>query len=146
MKKQTYTAYIILVAAVFSTHPVFALENQINASIADSPSMRAVILGIPTLDNMAGDWIPMEQVENMPAVHNFNHMLVVDRDLTSYFYYPGGIYPWKKGHPITTLVIDGQEYPATETRCFPYKALRRNRYCNGTSVETDLRMINESRM
>ena len=101
--------------------------------------------GIPTLDDLAGDWIPMAQVENMPAVHNFNHMLVVDRDLVSYFYYPGGLYPWRKGDPVIGLVIDGQEYPATETRCFPYKALRRNRYCNGTSVETDMRMINESR-
>ncbi|PSL45657.1 hypothetical protein CLV51_104364 [Chitinophaga niastensis] len=145
MKKQVYAAYFILAAAVFSTLSVSALENQHHTVIADSSSKRAAAPGIPTLDDIAGDWMPMEQVDNMPAVHNFNHMLVVNRDLTSYFYYPGGLYPWRKGHPITTLTIDGQEYPATETRCFPYKALRRNRYCNGISIETDIRMINESR-
>lgn len=145
MKKQIYTACFILVSSFFITFSAFAFENPHKIVISDSPSRRAIALGIPTLDNLAGDWIPMTQVENMPAVHNFNHMLVVNRDLTSYFYYPGGIYPWKKGHPITTLTIDGQEYQATETRCFPYKALRRNQYCNGTSIETDIRMINESR-
>jgi len=145
MKKQIYTAFFLLVSSLLSTFSAFAFENRHKAVISDAPERRAMALGIPTLDNLAGDWIPMEQVENMPAVHNFNHMLVVNRDLTSYFYYPGGIYPWKKGHPITTLTIDGQEYQATETRCFPYKALRRNQYCNGTSIETDTRMINESR-
>jgi hypothetical protein len=145
MKKQIYTTCFLLVSSILSTFSAYAFENPHKIVISDSPSKRAVKLGIPTLDNVAGDWMPMEQVENMPAVHNFNHMLVVNRDLTSYFYYPGGIYPWKKGHPMTTLTIDGQEYQATETRCFPYKALRRSRYCNGTSVETDTRMINESR-
>jgi len=145
MKKQIYTAYFILVSSFLSTFSAFAFENPHKVVTSDSPSKRAIAIGIPTLDNLAGDWIPMEQVENMPAVHNFNHMLVVNRDLTSYFYYPGGIYPWRKGHPMTTLTIDGQEYQTTETRCYPYKALRRNQYCNGTSAETDTRMINESR-
>jgi len=145
MKKQIYIAYFILFSSFLSAFSAFAFESPQKAVISGPPSKRATALGIPPLDNLASDWIPMEQVENMPAVHNFNHMLVVNRDLTSYFYYPGGIYPWKKGHPMTTLTIDGQEYPATETRCFPYKALRRNQYCNGTSVETDTRMISESR-
>ncbi len=145
MKRQIYTAYFIFAFSVLSSLSGFAFQNLPNKIIADSAARRAWVLGIPTLDDLAGDWIPMDQVENMPAVHNFHHMLVVNRDLTSYFYYPGGLYPWKKGHPMTTLTVDGQEYPATETRCFPYKALRRNRYCNGTSVETDTRMINEAR-
>jgi len=145
MKKQIYTAYLIFVFSVLSALSVFALQDQHRRATSDFSTGRAEVLGIPTLDNLAGDWVPMAQVENMPAVHNFNHMLVVNRDLTSYFYYPGGLYPWKKGHPMTRLTIDGQEYQAMETRCFPYKALRRNRYCNGTSVETDTRMLNESR-
>jgi hypothetical protein len=145
MKKQIYTAYFILASSILSVLSVSALQNQPGKAIAGSPSKRAEVLDIPTLDSLAGDWLPMAHVENMPAVHNFNHMLVVNRDLTSYFYYPGGLYPLKKGHPMIILTVDGQEYQAMETRCFPYKALRRNQYCNGTSVETDTRMLNESR-
>jgi hypothetical protein len=145
MKKQLYTACFILASFILSTPSVSALQNLPGKTNAGSPSRRAEVLGIPTLDNLAGDWLPMAQAENMPAVHNFNHMLVVNRDLTSYFYYPGGLYPWKKGHPVVTLTVDGQQYQAMETRCFPYKALRRNQYCNGTAVETDTRMLNESR-
>ncbi len=145
MKTQLYTAYFIIVSSILSALSVSGLQNRPNSVISGSSSRRAEVLGIPTLDNLAGNWLPMAQVENMPAVHNFNHMLVVNRDLTSYFYYPGGLYPWKKGHPMVRLTVDGQEYQAMETRCFPYKALRRNQYCNGTAVETDTRMLNESR-
>ena len=42
----------------------------------------------PTLDQMAGDWIPAQDVANPPAVHNFHDMLLVGRDLTSVFCYP----------------------------------------------------------
>jgi len=101
--------------------------------------------GVPSLDEMAGDWVPMNEVANPPAVHNFNQMLVVDRDLTSFFCNPGGLYPWLHGYPIVKLSIDGQEYPATETRCYAYRALRRNLSCNGLAVETDTRMVNEQR-
>ena len=68
---------------------------------------------VPTLDEMAGDWLPMADVANPPAVHNFNQMLVVDRDLTSFFCHPGGLYPWRHGYPIVKLAVDGREYPAT---------------------------------
>ncbi len=101
--------------------------------------------GIPSLDDMAGDWISMKNVANPPAVHNFNQMLVVDRDLTSFFCFPGGLYPWNHGYPIVKLAVDGQEYPATETRCYAYRALRRNLDCHGLALETDTRMVNEQR-
>lgn len=106
---------------------------------------RAQALRIPTLDAMAGEWIDMGKVANPPAVHNFNQMLIVDRDLTSIFCNPGGIHPWRKGYPPVKLTVDDREYPAEETRCYAYKALRRNRHCGPVSVETDTRMINERR-
>ena len=40
----------------------------------------ASVAGLPSLDEMAGDWIPMKDVANPPAVRNSNQMLVVDRD------------------------------------------------------------------
>lgn len=110
-------------------------------------------IGTPSLDELAGDWIPMRNVANPPAVHNFNQMLVVGRDLTSYYCNPGGLfthtkYPdvqWAAGYPLVKLSLNGSEYPATETRWYAYRVLRRNSPCNDVAIETDTRMVNEQR-
>ena len=82
--------------------------------------------GVPSLDKMAGDWVLMKDVANPPAVHNFNQMLIVDRDLTSFFCNIGQLYKWQHGYPVVKLLIDKKEYSAKETRCYAYRALRRN--------------------
>jgi len=33
--------------------------------------------GLPALDEIAGEWLTMTNVDSPPDVHNFNHMLVV---------------------------------------------------------------------
>ena len=105
--------------------------------------------GVPRLDEMAGTWLPMKDVDNPPDVNNFHDMLLVNRDLTSFFCYPDD-WLWRDGkfsfgYPPVTLTIDGKEYPAEECRWYPYRALRRNANCAGLAVETDTRMINEHR-
>lgn len=105
----------------------------------------------PSLDEMAGNWLPMKNVANPPDVNNFHDMLIIGRDLTSFYYNPGdwlwgwGDEKWSAGYPLVTLTIAGKEYPATECRWYPYRALRRNTNCSGLEVETDTRMINEQR-
>ena len=100
---------------------------------------------------MAGDWLPMKDVANPPDVNNFHDMLIVNRDLTSFFCNPGdwlwggGDGKWSAGYPLVTLTIAGKEYPATECCWCPYRALRRNTNCAGFEVQTDTRMINEQR-
>ncbi len=109
--------------------------------------------GVPSLDEMAGDWLPMEAVANPPDVHNFNQMLIVGRDLTSFYCNPGGLFThtkdpaiqWNTGYPLVKIAFGGTEFPAVETRWYAYRALRRNPDCNGIAVETDTRMINEQR-
>jgi hypothetical protein len=104
--------------------------------------------GIPLLDDMAGAWLPMKDVANPPDVNNFHDLLLVNRDLTSFFCYPND-WLWngqpRFGYPPVKLAIAGQEYPATECRWYPYRALRRNPDCHGLAIETDIRMINERR-
>lgn len=105
--------------------------------------------GVPSLNEMAGDWLPMKKVANPPDVNNFHDMLLVSRDLTSYFCYPED-WLWRDGkfrfgYPPVKLTIAGREYPATACRWYPYRALRRNLHCGGFAVETDTRMINEQR-
>jgi len=115
-----------------------------------SPPVDArVSAGIPSLDEMAGDWQLMQNIANPPDVNNFHDMLLVNRDLTSFFCNPED-WLWSDGkfrfgYPPVMLTIAGKEYPATECRWYPYCALRRNLNCNGFEVETDTRMINEQR-
>jgi hypothetical protein len=109
---------------------------------------------VPSLDQMAGDWIPMKNVALPPAVHNFHDMVLFyredgkkDFDLTSFTSGSTGAILWyddpHKIYPTIHLLIDGKEYPAIDCRWYAYRALRRNADCGGLSVETDLRMINE---
>lgn len=108
----------------------------------------ALPAGVPILDEMAGDWLPMKGVANPPDVNNFQDMLLVNRDLTSFFCYPDD-WLWngqpRFGYPPVKLTIAGKEYPATDCRWYPYRALRRNSDCHGLAIETDTRMINERR-
>jgi hypothetical protein len=112
------------------------------------PILAQTPAGVPALDEMAGDWLPMKDVANPPDVNNFHDMLLVNRDLTSFFCYPED-WLWngkpRFGYPPITLTIADKEYPAAECRWYPYRAQRRNSDCGGLAVETDTRMINEQR-
>jgi hypothetical protein len=154
---------LCIVLKCFLFTPVLAQKPQYGSKLkpfkpisSGKVSSRAAGLGIPSLDDLAGDWMLMANLENPPAVHNFNQMLVVNRDLTSYFCNPGALFVydgnarfksenWSEGYPMVKLTVDGQEYPALEARCYAYRALRRNPYCNGIAIETDTRMVNEER-
>ena len=104
--------------------------------------------GMPKLDEMAGEWLPMQNVANPPDVNNFHDMLLINRDLTSFFCYPDD-WLWsgqpRFGYAPVILTVDGKEYPAKDCRWYPYRALRRNLNCAGLAIETDTRMINEQR-
>ncbi len=108
---------------------------------------------VPSLDEMSGDWMPASIVTNLPDVNNFRDMVIVARDLTSYYCYFGALFThtkdpltqWKIGYPLVKMTLDGVEYPATDFRWYAYRALRRNRDCAGLSVLTDTRMVNEQR-
>jgi len=138
--KQTTTG-IMLECAVLLTSVCSILAGEPAPVRADHPA-------IPPLDEMAGEWIAAAATANPPDVHNFHDMLLVSRDLTSFFCYPEDCL-WEEtlrmGYPAVTLTLDGREFPAAEFRWYPYRALRRNPNCGGLVVESDTRMINEQR-
>jgi hypothetical protein len=129
----------------------YVVELLIFLAFLTSPILAQTLTGVPSLDEMAGEWLPMKDVANPPDVNNFHDMLLVNRDLTSFFCNPedwlwgGGDEVFRAGYPLVTLTIAGKEYPATECRWCPYRALRRNTNCAGFVVQTDTRMINEQR-
>jgi hypothetical protein len=132
MKSNSSSVFGLALILVFLASPILALTPA----------------GVPSLDEMTGDWLPMKEVANPPDVNNFHDMLLINRDLTSFFCYPED-WLWngkpRFGYPPLTLTIAGKEYLAAECRWFPYRALRRNPDCGGFAVETDTRMINEQR-
>ncbi len=127
----------------------YVFERVIILAFLTFPILAQTLAGVPSLDEMAGDWLPMKDVANPPDVNNFHDMLLVNRDLTSFFCCPED-WLWRDGkfrfgYPPVTLTIAGKEYPAMECRWYPYRALRRNTNCAGFIVQTDTRMINEQR-
>ena len=64
----------------------------------------AAPVGVPSLDELAGDWLPMKDVANPPDVNNFHDMLIINRDLTSFFCNPGD-WLWGGGMECGTLGI-----------------------------------------
>ncbi|HLZ53056.1 MAG TPA: hypothetical protein VKS19_01125, partial [Verrucomicrobiae bacterium] len=129
----------------------YVFELVIILAFLTFPILAQTPVGVPSLDEMAGDWLPMKDVANPPDVNNFHDLLIINQDLTSFFCNPGdwlwggGDGVWHAGYPLVTLTIAGKEYPATECRWCPYRALRRNTNCAGFIVQTDTRMINEQR-
>ncbi len=138
-------ARLLIALTILLFAPLAAFSTTDTTGSNASPDTQPSSPSIPTLDQMAGDWIPMSIVASPPAVHNFNGMFIVDRDLTSFSNNPAEPYPTRHAYPTIKLLIDGQEYPATDTRWFAYRALRRNPNCNGLSIETDTRMVLEQR-
>ena len=119
MKSNPSSVFELVTILAFLTFPI----------LAQTPA------GVPSLDEMAGDWLPMKDVANPPDVNNFHDMLLVNRDLTSFFCCPED-WLWRDGkfrfgYPPVTLTIAGKEYPAMECRWYPYRALRRNTNCAG---------------
>ena len=59
-----------------------AAAHAAEIATSNSPSADgAAALRIPSLDEVAGEWIPMKDVANPPAVHNFREMLIIGYDL-----------------------------------------------------------------
>ena len=95
--------------------PLIYLTILLQLAAARSAAGDAFADGLPSLDTMAGSWIPMAEVANPPAVHNFNQMLVVGRDLTSFYCNPGGLFThtkepgvqWNAGYPLVKLMVGG---------------------------------------
>jgi hypothetical protein len=135
MKSEQSSVFGLATILAFLTFPIWA----------QTPA------GVPSLDEMAGDWLSMKDVANPPDVNNFHDMLLINRGLTSFFCNPedwlwgGGDEVFHFGYPPVTLTIAGKEYPATECRWCAYRALRRNTNCGGLIVQTDTRMVNEQR-
>jgi hypothetical protein len=88
---------------------------------------------IPTLDELATDWLDCSQLAHMPSLHNFHEMAACAPDLVGVNFLPGGQLYEDSGPrwyiynalPLCRLLIDGGQYDSSSCRWSAYQAERR---------------------
>ncbi len=88
---------------------------------------------IPTLEELATEWLDCSQLAHMPSLHNFHEMAACAPDLVGVNFFPGGQLYEDSGPrwyiynalPLCRLLIDGGQYESSTCRWFAYQAERR---------------------
>src|SRR5271155_4570837 len=103
--------------------------------IAGGTELRAEpeIGGIPTLDELATEWLDCDQLAHMPSLHNFHEMAACAPDLVGVNFFPGGQLYEDSGPrwyiyntlPLCRLLIDGGQYDSSSCRWSAYQTERR---------------------
>jgi hypothetical protein len=99
------------------------------AKLGAEPEVRQ----IPTLDELATEWLDCSQLAHMPSLHNFHEMAACAPDLVGVNFFPGGQLYEDSGPrwyiynalPLCRLLIDGGQYDSSTCRWFAYQAERR---------------------
>src|SRR5271170_172721 len=89
--------------------------------------------GIPTLDELATEWLDCSQLAHMPSLHNFHEMAACAPDLVGVNFFPGGQLYEDSGPrwyiyntlPLCRLLIDGGQYDSSSCRWYAYQTERR---------------------
>src|SRR5579863_6447270 len=88
---------------------------------------------IPTLDELATEWLDCSQLAHMPSLHNFHEMAACAPDLVGVNFFPGGQLYQDSGPrwfvyntlPLCQLLIDGRQYDSSSCRWYAYQTERR---------------------
>jgi hypothetical protein len=98
--------------------------------------------GVPTLDEMAGDWKSRAELAQFPSIHNFDAELLVNKDFASVSWIASP--PFSQGFHSGVFKLNGK-VPVTEKfRWFPYQAVRAGN-ADDLAIETVNRMMFDQR-
>ena len=117
------------------------LAGAVLSSAATSPAIPLPV-GVPTLDEMAGDWKTPGELEQFPSIHNFNGQMLVNKDLASISWLASP--PFSQGFHSGALKLDGRVPVAGRFRWYPYQAVRSGALA-GLAIETVNRMVFDGR-
>jgi hypothetical protein len=98
--------------------------------------------GVPTLDEMAGDWKTTAEIVQYPSIHNFNGELLVNKDFASVSWIASP--PFAQGLHSGVLKINGKVPVADRFRWYPYQSVRAGQ-AEGVAIETINRMVFDDR-
>jgi len=98
--------------------------------------------GVPTLDDLAGDWKTRDELAQYPSIHNFNAELLVNKDFTSVSWVAAP--PFSQGFHSGALKLNDR-VPLVERFCwYPYQSVRAGN-SGGLAIETVNRMVFDDR-
>ena len=95
---------------------------------------------IPSLDELAGHWMDFDSLKNWPSVNNFHGGLGVTDDISGVHYLTFA--PLTLGGRSATTYIDSKQVLTSESRWYPYQAMRRTSH-DGLEITSTTRMAFE---
>lgn len=101
------------------------------------PQAASALREIPDLDELAGDWMPGNLLDQTPALSNFHGSLESSRNVLGVQSFT--VPPLAQGGELGALSLNGVTLAATDFRWYPYQLQRRTTLGN-VSVVTTLRM------
>lgn len=95
-------------------------------------------VGVPTLDEMAGDWKNRGDLEQFPSLHNFRSELLVNKDFASVSWIASP--PFSQGFHSGVLRLDGKVPVVERFRWYPYQSIRAG-VAEGLAIQTVNRLV-----
>jgi hypothetical protein len=91
--------------------------NRLTSAL-NKPSLPGNVGGVPSLDELAGDWLPMNSLGSYPALNNFIGSLQVTDDLLAVknLTFP----PFSQAGDTGALRINGRLLRAADSRWYAY--------------------------
>ncbi|MEI7903488.1 MAG: hypothetical protein WCK89_24885, partial [bacterium] len=120
------------------------MKNVLSAVAILMAASRAcgAVTTIPSLDDLAGDWMEVNTLRNFPSVNNFWGALQTNPNLTTFLV--ATLPPYANGGDSGVLTMNGKQVHATGSRWYPYQVLRRGTM-DGVELESAIRMPFEQR-
>lgn len=128
--------------------PVEFVIRKIGAEIPTAPAANAFLTacplpaGVPTLDEMSGDWKKRTELEQFPSIHNFDAELLVNKDFASISWLASP--PFSQGFHSGVFMLNGKVPVVEQFRWYPYQAIRLGA-ADGLAIETVNRMVFDDR-
>lgn len=106
---------------------------------------------VPELDQLASDWLDVDDLAHLPSLHNFHQMAVCAPDLLGIHFWTresqifqgeGPRFAEYRSYPRLALLVDGIQADTSVCRWFPYQAVRRTVRRNW-EVTTTARLVFE---
>ncbi len=115
----------------------WAIALVSSAPVCAAPSV-PLPAGVPTLDQMAGDWKKRTELEQFPSVYNFNCGMHVNKDFTSVSWLTSP--PFSQGFHSGVFMLNGKVPVVDRFLWYPYQAVRAGS-ADGLALETVNRMV-----
>jgi hypothetical protein len=137
-----YPTHVVPVAVRWAPHLILAgllwICLPAGQRQAFGSSAFALPAGVPTLDDLAGDWKTRDELAQYPSIHNFKAELLVNKDFTSVSWVASP--PFSQGFHSGALKLNGQVPLVERFRWYPYQAVRAGS-AGGLAIQTVSRMV-----